>query len=127
MLSSIRQMNRVRMHSIPFLCVTSPSKFNGYPTEMDVNSYGGYKTVDGQYMFLNGLVAPSPSKACKLVLKRNTTAKTCEWQGPKHVFLYLGGRWKSLHDCDLTLEVDPQESNLARVRSVYGKKVCLNI
>jgi hypothetical protein len=129
---SVRQVAqlslRVSMNKIiPFICVASPSKFDGFPSEDDMNSCGGWKTADGEYTFMNGLTAPSPSKACKLVLKRKESAKTSEWIGPKHVFLFLDGRWKSLHDCDLTLEVEPGVANLARVRTLYGKKMCITL
>jgi len=129
---SVRQVAQLSLrvtmsHSIPFLCVKSPSKFEGFPSQDEMTACGGYKTADGEYKFLNGLTAPSPSKACKLVLKRKPGTKTCDWIGPKHVFLFLDGRWKSLHDCDLTLEVEPGVANLTRVRTLYGKKICLTL
>jgi hypothetical protein len=129
---SVRQVAQLSLrvsmhHSIPFLCVASPSKFNGFPSEDDMASCGGWKTTDGEYKFLNGLVAPSPSKACKLVLKRKPGTKTCDWIGPSHVFLLLNGEWKPLRDCDLTLEPNPESANLARVRTLYGKKLCLSL
>jgi hypothetical protein len=129
---SVRQVAqlslRVSMNKItPFLCVASPSKFDGFPSEGEMASCGGWKTTDGEYKFLNGLVAPSPSKACKLVLKRKPGTKTNSWPGPSHVFLLLNGVWKPLCDCELTLELNPESANLARVRTHYKKKLCLSL
>jgi hypothetical protein len=75
--------------SIPFYC-SNKKTLDQAPTADDIQRLGGLLT-NGLFYLNNGIVAKSPSGACKASLNRD--GQTNEWQGPEHLFVFMNERW----------------------------------
>jgi len=76
-----------------FVCMRNPKHT---PEASDIEQRGGI-LEGGKFRFYNRQIpeASSSSGACCAVLKRREGSTTNQWDGPKHVFLMIGGTWRS--------------------------------
>jgi len=76
-----------------FVCMRNPKHT---PEASDIEQRGGI-LEGGKFRFYNRQIpeASSSSGACCAVLKRREGSTTNQWDGPKHVFLMIGGAWRS--------------------------------
>lgn len=77
--------------SIPFYC--SPQVVEGVtsgPSAEDMRLRGGTYT-NNVFTLNNGDQVGSTSKACKTCMVRD--GDTNQWQGPRHLVLFIDGRW----------------------------------
>jgi hypothetical protein len=74
----------------PFYC-SKAVNFTGEPSLEDRQRYGGIMRNNTFVLNTSTEILKSPSAACKKCLLRKRT--TNEWQGTKHVFIYINGNW----------------------------------
>jgi len=77
--------------SIPFYCTSEViENVTSGPTAEDTIVRGGVFTND-TFILNNGSKVRSASKACQKCMVREGT--TNEWRGPRHLVMFVEGRW----------------------------------
>jgi hypothetical protein len=77
--------------SIPFYCTVEVIEgVTSGPSADDTVVRGGVY-VDGTFTLNNGSKVRSASGACKKCMMRE--GNTNEWRGPRHVVMFVDGRW----------------------------------